>query len=431
MIKILTTIALCCVLHSAATQTNYTSYFTGSTDGVDPIAQGGICLMGGATENDSAMAWFLQRASGGDVLVLRASGSDGYNDYMYTDLGGVNSVETIVFNAASASYEPYVHQRIQEAEAIWFAGGDQWNYISYWRGTPVDSLIREAVVQRNIVIGGTSAGMVILGDHQFSAQNGTVSSASALANPYGPSVTIADQTFLALPLLPQVITDTHFDNPDRKGRLLTFIARALVDDGVELTGIACNEYTALCVEPSGIARAFGEYPAFDEFVWVVTRNCDVPVDPQVCSAGQPLTWDQPGGAVKAVRIPGTMSGTHTIDLNDRVTTSTSPDIAWYGWNALNGVFSESATTANLCASGIGDHALRSLETRWDADREEWVLSPIAAADVLSAVDLMGRRVALDLRVEAQQVWIRTAQPLILVVDGREGRRVARLFPVAR
>ena len=37
--------------------------------------------MGGASENDAAMAWFLERAGGGDVLVLRASGSDGYNDY--------------------------------------------------------------------------------------------------------------------------------------------------------------------------------------------------------------------------------------------------------------------------------------------------------------------------------------------------------------
>ena len=35
-------------------------------------------MMGGSVENDNAMRWFLERADGGDVLVLRASGSDGY-----------------------------------------------------------------------------------------------------------------------------------------------------------------------------------------------------------------------------------------------------------------------------------------------------------------------------------------------------------------
>jgi hypothetical protein len=43
------------------------------------------------------MKWFLQRANGGDILVLRTTGSNGYNSYLYSGLGvTVNSVETIV-----------------------------------------------------------------------------------------------------------------------------------------------------------------------------------------------------------------------------------------------------------------------------------------------------------------------------------------------
>ena len=49
----------------------YTSYFTGNTTDVVVNALGGVCLMGGASEDDNAMQWFLQRANGGDVLVLR------------------------------------------------------------------------------------------------------------------------------------------------------------------------------------------------------------------------------------------------------------------------------------------------------------------------------------------------------------------------
>lgn len=89
--------------------------------------------MGGASEHDNAMKWFLEQANGRDVLVLRTSGSNGYNDYMLNQLGvNINSVETIVCHNASASQETYIHDKIKNAEAIWFAGGDQWTYISYW-----------------------------------------------------------------------------------------------------------------------------------------------------------------------------------------------------------------------------------------------------------------------------------------------------------
>lgn len=43
---------------------SYTSYFTGDTTNVNTNPIGGTCLMGGNTENDEAMKWFLQRADG-------------------------------------------------------------------------------------------------------------------------------------------------------------------------------------------------------------------------------------------------------------------------------------------------------------------------------------------------------------------------------
>ncbi|MFT5015707.1 MAG: cyanophycinase-like exopeptidase, partial [Limisphaerales bacterium] len=198
---------------------NYVSYFTGNAEDVRTSPTGGTCLMGGSREDDNAMRWFLQRADGGDVLVLRTSGSDGYNDYLYGELGVmVNSVETIVFENGNAANEAHVHEAIQQAEAIWFAGGNQATYVNYWRGTAVDSLIREAVSNRKVVIGGTSAGMAILGGHYFAATNGTIRSAAALANPFDERVTIESDRFLDLPFLEDVVTDTHYDDPDRRGR---------------------------------------------------------------------------------------------------------------------------------------------------------------------------------------------------------------------
>ena len=48
----------------------YTSYFTGNTTNITTNPEFGVCMMGGATENDNAMAWLLQKANGGDVVVF-------------------------------------------------------------------------------------------------------------------------------------------------------------------------------------------------------------------------------------------------------------------------------------------------------------------------------------------------------------------------
>ena len=241
--------------------------------------------MGGATENDNAMIWFLQQANGGDVLVLRASGSDGYNNYMYSGLGvSVNSVETIVFNNSYASSEAYIHQKIQQAEAIWFAGGDQWDYISNWRNSAIDSLINDAISSRNIVVGGPSAGMAILGGFYFSAQDGTVTSSTALSNPFDNNVTVDSLPFISNQFLSDVITDTHYDNPDRKGRHLVFLARILVDYGIEAKGIACDEYTAICIDTNGIARVYGDYPNYDDNAYFI-QTCLLYTSPSTRDRG--------------------------------------------------------------------------------------------------------------------------------------------------
>ena len=258
---------------SLAFSQNYTTYFTGNTNDLVVNPSGGICLSGGAVEHDNAMQWFLERANGGDILILRASGSDGYNNYFYSQLGvTVNSVETIVFNDASAANETYIHQKIANAEAIWLAGGDQWDYVSYWRETAIDSLINDGLQNRNIVIGGHSAGMAVLGGIYFSAEFGTVTSSTALANPYDSDVKIDTLPFFKNDILDNVITDTHYDSPDRRGRHMTFLARALTDWNISARGIACDEYTAICIDTNGIANIFGEYPAYDEDVYFLQIN---------------------------------------------------------------------------------------------------------------------------------------------------------------
>lgn len=69
-------------------------------------------MMGGASEHDNAMVWLLQKTDGGDVVVLRSSGSNGYNDYLYSELGvTVNSVETLVITSVAGATNPYVLEK--------------------------------------------------------------------------------------------------------------------------------------------------------------------------------------------------------------------------------------------------------------------------------------------------------------------------------
>ena len=118
-------------------------------------------------------------------------------------------------------------EKIRNAEALWIAGGDQWNYVRVWGASPMKAEI-QALIDRGVPVGGTSAGLAVLGQFVFTAAKDSVTSAQALANPFDERVQIGED-FLKIPALRGAITDTHFVKRDRMRRLLTFMARILED----------------------------------------------------------------------------------------------------------------------------------------------------------------------------------------------------------
>jgi hypothetical protein len=68
------------------------------------------------------------------------------------------------------------------------------------------------------------AGLAVLGHYYFAAFNDSITSATALANPYDRSVTLG-RDFIAAPPLAGIITDTHFMARARLGRLIAFLGR--------------------------------------------------------------------------------------------------------------------------------------------------------------------------------------------------------------
>lgn len=372
----------------------FTEYATGSNTDLVSTASGGICLMGGASENDNASRWFLQRANGGDVVVLRTSGSDGYNNYFYSQLGvTINSVTTFVCHNRLSSSAPVLLSHIANAEAIWFAGGDQWDYISFWQDSPLDSLIRHKIENENLVIGGTSAGMAILGHARFSAQTGTVTSSQVLANPFHPNAQIDTNTFITPSVLENVITDTHYDNPNRQGRHLGFMARLMTDFGwSEVKGIACDEYTAVCIDTNGVAQVFGDYPTYDDNAYFLQSNCQLPIpQPETCTSGQPLTWSHSNQAVWVYEVKGTSNGSNTFELNDW---SSGVGGQWKYWHVQNGVMSSSPANAPVCSSFGLNENIHSASIYFDIQSQKLNINfPSIPAQSVQLISLSGKIIA--------------------------------------
>jgi cyanophycinase-like exopeptidase len=215
---------------------------------------------------DEAFKWLGQNAKGGDFVVLTVNSTTYYNNYV-SKLATLDSVETLVVPTHAAAEDPFVYDKVANAEAIYINGGDQADYINFWSGTGLENALY-AALQRHVPIGGSSAGLAVLGDIDFSALNGSISSAEALANPRDARITL-DTGFLtdndagsvgtALQLVDNVIAEPHFMQRDRMGRLMTFMARMDSDNLVpgQPRGIAVNEETALLVEGTGTARVVG------------------------------------------------------------------------------------------------------------------------------------------------------------------------------
>lgn len=210
-------------------------------------------LMGGGPDVDAAFRWLIQRAgitpgSGGRFVVIRASGTDAYNPYIfYSDetlstsdkvedqwVGGASlgltSVETLVIPSVKAANNAAVNAIVAKANVVFIAGGDQSQYIRFWKGTALEQTLK-ALMQRNVPVGGTSAGLAVLGQFDYSALYNSATSELAMLDPYYKDITFDPSPlslrggFIAPPALESLILDSHFDSRDRMGRLVTFVSR--------------------------------------------------------------------------------------------------------------------------------------------------------------------------------------------------------------
>ncbi len=239
--------------------------------------QAGIILMGGSTDVDSIFTDKVRPyLQGGNVLVLRTQGGAGYNDYFWHLLQAA-SVETLIVDSRDKANSEYVRWAVQSAEFIWFAGGDQSSYIRNWQGTQLQQAVQYAY-NKGAIIGGTSAGNAILSDVIYDPDGVGSAVSTAVAQDFCHANIKFSPAFLAAPMLANTLTDTHFKQRDRMGRLMVFLAH---HQARALTGIAVSERTALWVERSGATDVFGEHEVYivraDEHTRWQQTQCGQPV----------------------------------------------------------------------------------------------------------------------------------------------------------
>ena len=278
--------------------------------------------MGGGTDVDAAFQWMCQRGGNGDFLVIRATGTDAYNPYIQQLCPNENSVATLIIPNRTAASDPFVISTIQNAEALWIAGGDQSNYINYWQGTPVQDALN-GLIARGVPIGGTSAGMNVLSQFIYSAQASQgVTSSQALADPFTRYISLA-RDFVSIANLQGLIDDPHFVTRDRMGRDLAFMCR-IYTSGWSLAprDITIDERTALLIDNSGNGTVVGSSTVY---------FLQAPGPPEICQPGSPLTYQNisvyridANGSFNLPMWRGKGGVSYAVSANAGVLSSTQP-----------------------------------------------------------------------------------------------------------
>jgi cyanophycinase-like exopeptidase len=234
----------------------------GTAADAQPVLHGpSLLLQGSGRPLAPAFAAHAARVASGpvDVVVLSASAASGSSRTPECDvvvsLPAINSCTTVTILAPGGAEDERVERAVDHAEIVYFAGGDQCRYVR-WHGTRLHAAVQR-VHARGGGVGGGSAGLAIQGEFVYDACEGSATSARALSNPFHPEISFT-RGFLTWPALRRVMTDSHFVERDRMGRLLAYLARQLAEHpGATVLGLGIDGGAALVLDTSGTGEVFG------------------------------------------------------------------------------------------------------------------------------------------------------------------------------
>jgi cyanophycinase len=250
----------------------------------------GLMLMGGGPTVDSAFTWMHDTIvgsshRGGDVIVLTASEGDVYTPYIMR-VAAFNSVRSISIGpGATTAQLAKAASYVDRAQGVFFSGGDQAHYVR-WKVSPLIAAVQR-LYHRGGVVGGTSAGLAILGEYVFDsvATDATndavdVATADAVANPAELTISFTHGLF-SFPPLRNVITETHLVQRNRLGRCIVFLARLQKMTPHQIMAVAVNVHSAIVIDRHGIGTLKLEHGRGEALLVRLTQQTPI-------AAGKPL-----------------------------------------------------------------------------------------------------------------------------------------------
>jgi cyanophycinase-like exopeptidase len=221
-------------------------------------AQGYLMLSGGSGEteggwSDLPYSKVVEYAANKKIAVISYSVESAWIPDYFKSLGAVYARNFHIPDFQTANSQ-ITYDSLITYDGIFLKGGDQSVYYESYLNSKTQQALQE-IFNRGGVLSGTSAGMAIISPVIYTAQGATIYPASAAANPYTSQITLKDD-FLATLENPYIF-DTHFVQRGRMARLAAFMANWYRKTGQKATGIGVDDRTALFIEPSGIATAYG------------------------------------------------------------------------------------------------------------------------------------------------------------------------------
>ena len=217
------------------------------------FSQGSVLLVGGGSENyndwsDVPYRWLVTHAPNRKIAVLNYADTTTWFSGYFPSLSPCSVSNRFISSTAQAN-DSATYRFILQHDGVFLRGGDQGQYVSLWKGTLIQRALKE-IFQRGGAIGGTSAGEMVLSDVAFM---GGSDLGSLLRNPTS-SITLVDDF---LPLVPNMLAESHTSERGRIGRLPVLLARYKSSNGREITGAGVDANTALAVDSSGVGEVMG------------------------------------------------------------------------------------------------------------------------------------------------------------------------------
>ena len=205
------------------------------------FGQGYICAVGGGGEDynswsDAPYGWIVQKADSGSIIVLASSTQTEWIPTYFMSLGASSSFNYTISSRAIAN-DSATYNAIRQSQGVFIKGGDQWQYVSLWRGTLTEQAIREVFFGGGVVA-GTSAGAMVLSAVVSDAHYGTAVSRGALRNPRSQNLSTTTDF---LQLVPGSLIDSHFHERGRFGRLLALVGTHYLDTGQPIVGVGIED----------------------------------------------------------------------------------------------------------------------------------------------------------------------------------------------